>query len=84
MPTGTYAKSVSALAYTNHWRMKMITSRIVVEVLKNERNKWFWRLKSKFNGRVLADSKEYSRLQSCEKTALMLACELKVGYQIIE
>ena len=56
----------------------MRKTKIIVEVLKNKRGKWYWRLKSNANGRILAHSEDYSRRQSCDKTALGVANELKV------
>ena len=57
-------------------------TKTVIEVQKNLRGKWFWRLKSRMNGRTLAHSESYSRLQACEKTALRLASEFKISYYL--
>ena len=57
---------------------EMRKTKIMVEVLRNKRGKWYWRLKSNANGRILAHSEDYSRKQSCEKTAWGVAYDLKV------
>ena len=57
----------------------MKTKKIAIEIMENKRGKFFWRLKSKSNGRVLAHSEEYSRLQACSKTANMVSKELNVS-----
>ena len=57
---------------------------MIVESLVNKRGKWFWRLKSNANGRILAHSEEYSRRQSCEKTAFAVAKELRLVLKINE
>jgi len=42
-----------------------------IEMLKNKKSKWFWRIKAN-NGKILAHSESYNSKQACRKTAGML------------
>ena len=39
-----------------------------IEMLKNKKSKWFWRIKAN-NGKILAHSESYNSKQACRKTA---------------